>query len=125
MQHLKKRLLFFFACSSTLILPFHNLAELLHLLISYIHIYDALYVKSAVIKSQSVHLHAHSFSSFCSDSKERSIPIYAAFFPPCLMKMNAPRLSQFTSSCARVQITFVRETQQGLVGPSGPERVQW
>lgn len=86
MQHLKKRLLFFFACSSTLVLPFHNLAELLHLLISHIHIYDALYVKSAVIKSQSVHLHAHSFSSFCSDSKERSIPIYAA--PPPLSNEN-------------------------------------
>lgn len=58
------------------------------------------------------------------------IPKNAAFqfmllFSPCLMKMNEPLLSQFTSSCARVQITFVRETQQGLVGPSGPERVQW
>lgn len=73
------------------------------------------------MKSQSIHLHAHSFSSFCFVSKVHSIlPC-----PPRLMKMNVPLLSQFTSSCVHIQITFVREAQQGLVGPSSPERAQW
>lgn len=46
---------------------------------------------------------------------------------PIQVKMNAPLLSQFTSSCADIQITvhLLGSAQQGLVGPSGPERVQW